>query len=383
MRIGYDGRFLTQDLIEGQVVYSKQLLGQLLSLYSSHKYFFFFNSLTQDFENIEFLKRKEDLRKVIMRIPTFPHDGLNLKLFFDISLPFHLKKNKIDVFHGLQNFVPPGGKTKIVTTFHDLLALVHPEFNPPKVNKVWWLWYAKAVKRSAQIIAVSYSTRNDLLKFFDLPSEKIVVIHEAPAPTFRPIEEERIKNSIQCKYHLPSRFILASGGLHARKNLKRAINSFSELKKRTSDEYKLVLFSGSSHLSEIWAPLIHQLKLEGQVVFLYSVPEEDLPVIYSLADLFIYPSLYEGFGIPILEAMSCGTPVITSNLSSMPEVAGDAALLVDPTNTEDLTKAMYQVLNNDTLRNKLTRDGLERVKYFSWEKTSQQTMEVYQRVYNI
>jgi len=190
MRIGNDGRFLVQDSVEGMVVYSKQLLRQLSPHYPSYQYFFFFDSSTQDFENTKSLNKKENTRKVIIRIQALPQDQMDLKLFFDISLSFHLKKNKIDIFHALRYFVPPEGKIKIVTTFHDLFALVIPEFNPKAANRVRRLWYAQAIKISSKIIAVYHSTKNDLLKFFNLPSEKIIVIHEAAAATFRPIKDE-------------------------------------------------------------------------------------------------------------------------------------------------------------------------------------------------
>ena len=378
MRIAYDGRPFSFNWIEGMLVYNKELMKQFFSHYPDHEYLFFFNSLKHRFDTISLLQNRQNVSRVVMPIPTVGRDRIDLKLFFDIGLPFYMKRHRIDLFHGLRYFVPPSKSVKVVTTFHDLFALTIPQFSPEASNRSRTAWYARAAERSTMIISASQATKNDLMRFYDVPDWRIRVVPLAPASNFSPVTDTDRRQEIKSKYHLDFPYIMALGGPHPRKNLERVIMAFARFIGKGGSRHRLIFFGGSAGLLQLWAPLIHRLKLDDLVQFICPVPDEDLPGMYSLADLFVYPSLYEGFGIPVVEAMSCGTPVITSTISSMPEVAGGAAVLVDPASVEELSEAMFHILDDQELRCGLIEKGLRRASYFSWEKTARMTMDVYQ-----
>jgi glycosyltransferase involved in cell wall biosynthesis len=227
------------------------------------------------------------------------------------------------------------------------------------------------------VIAVSECTKRDAIRFYRIPEEKITVIYEGVNPRFRPASPEAIA-AVRARYGLPERFILYVGTIEPRKNLTTLLEAFHHL--LATYDLRLVIVGKKGWLYERFFRRLRELGLENRVLFTGYVPDEDLPAIYSAADLFVFPSLYEGFGLPVLEAMACGTPVICSNTSSLPEVAGDAALLVDPTDARALTGAMEQVLTNERLWATLRAKGMERARGFTWEKAAYRTWEVYQQV---
>lgn len=253
----------------------------------------------------------------------------------------------IDIYHS-SDWVEPPSKAKKVTTYHDVIALKYPQWSHPKivsVNKT----RLKLVEREVdKIIAVSNSTKTDLLEVSNLKPDQIEVIYEGVSEDFKPATEKE-QNDFKKKYNLPEKFVLAVGGVGERKNLKRI--------KKAANGFNLVTTFND-----------------------LTVTDEELPLLYSSASVLVYTTLYEGFGLPILEAMASGTPVITSNLSSMPEIAGGAAVLVDPTNADEINKNIKQVLNDRDLNKELIKKGFERAKKFSWEKAGKETFEVYKRL---
>lgn len=380
MRIAYDGRPFSFGWIEGMLVYNRQLLGRLASLFPDHDYHFYFNSLRSDFHDARSRIGIEQAQTSVIRIPTVGNDRIDLKLFFDIFLPRALKRDEIDVFHGLRYFVPPARTYRVVTSFHDLFALTIPEYSPEASNRMRAQWYKRAIERSDMIISSSQATKDDMMKYYDVADDKVRVVHLAPGEHFRPVTDDAVRERCLKKYGLSTPYILALGGPHPRKNLKGLFRAYALAKNELQSDHTLVFFGGTADLAEHYREDIERERLAGAVQFVYPVPDEDLPVIYSMADLFVYPSLYEGFGIPIVEAMSCGTPVITSNVSSMPEVAGGAALIVEPGEPDDIAAKIVEALGNPELLNTLRRKGLERAKDFSWDKCARETMAVYEEV---
>jgi glycosyltransferase involved in cell wall biosynthesis len=238
-------------------------------------------------------------------------------------------------------------------------------------------------RKATLIIAVSQSTKEGLVNLLGIPPQKIRVVPLAVASRFKVVEDEALKESIRRKYALPPRFFLFVGLLNPRKNGVRLIQAYHRFKSETDLPHKLVFVGAKGWLYEDVLAQIEELGLEKEIIFTGYVADEDLPPIYNLAEALVYPSLYEGFGLPILEAMACGTPVITSNVSSAPEVAGGAALLVDPYDVDQLAEVMYKVASQGDLRAYLTRHGLKRARDFSWEKTALETLAVYEEAYNI
>ncbi|MCS7287390.1 MAG: glycosyltransferase family 1 protein [Anaerolineae bacterium] len=283
----------------------------------------------------------------------------------------------VDLFHATEHLLPRFSRIKTVFTLHDLIFLFHPETHKPMNRWFLTLMMPRFLRAADAVITVSECTKKDAMRFYNIPEEKITVIYEGVSPRFHPVSSE-IVGAVRLKYGLPERFILYVGTIEPRKNLIALLEALHYL--LTTYHLQLVIVGKKGWLYEGFFRRLRELGLEERVHFTGYVPDEDLPALYSAADLFVFPSLYEGFGLPVLEAMACGVPVICSNTSSLPEVAGDAALLVDPTDVQALAKAIERALTDETLRAMLRAKGLERARMFTWEKTAQKTLEVYRRV---
>ncbi len=254
---------------------------------------------------------------------------------------------QIDIFHS-SDWIQPPTKAKKVTTYHDVVPLKYPAWSHPKIVAVHKRRLRLVEKEVDCVIAVSESTKRDLLEVSHIPESKITVVYEAPAADFKPQPPEQIKRFKE-KYKLPDKFILAIGGIGERRNLVRI--------KEACRDYPLII--------------------AGHTLPWLSISE--LELLYSSAQLLLYPSLYEGFGLPILDAQACGCPVVTSNVSAMPEVAGRGAILVNPYSTEDITRGIRDI---GEVREELIERGLENVKRFSWKKAAQQTAQIYRNLVN-
>ena len=234
------------------------------------------------------------------------------------------------------------------------------------------------MRNADAIIAVSQSTKSDLLQLACIPPEKISVVSLGVDPRFRPVKNEDDLRSVRRKYKLPRPFILFIGMIEPRKNLETLVDSY--LSGHFFDRFDMVL-AGS--LGWGYSPLLQKIATSGKADRIHLpgyVEDRDLPALYSAAEVFVYPSIFEGFGLPVLESMACGTPVITSSVSSLPEVAGDAALLVDPRDHSPLTSALQKLLANKSLRGEFATRGLARAASFSWDQTAQKTLSVYQHL---
>jgi glycosyltransferase involved in cell wall biosynthesis len=220
-------------------------------------------------------------------------------------------------------------------------------------------------------------SKQDALSYYALPEAKIKVIYEAPAPTFQPVSDPANLARVKQQYHLPQKFILNVGTIEPRKNLSRLLEAFQPLLADWPD-LKLVLIGKKGWLYESFFQRLQALGLEERVIFPGYVAEADLPAFYQLAEVFVFPSLSEGFGLPPLEAMACGVPVVSSNSSSLPEVVGEAGLLVDPTDTGALHQALRRILADGDLRTELRRRGLVQARKFSWQRAVDELEEIYQ-----
>lgn len=261
------------------------------------------------------------------------------------NIPIEKFIGDVDIFHS-SDWIQPPTKAKKVTTFHDIVPLKYPTLSHPKIVDVFKRRLKLVEKEIDMVICVSQSTKNDLLKISNIPENKIVVIHEGPSANFKVLSRDKI-NAFKQKYNLPDNFILAIGGIGKRRNLDR-------IKSATKD-YNLVI--------------------AGKTIPWLNMDE--LELLYNSAQVLLYCSLYEGFGLPILDAFSCGLPVITSNISSMPEVGGEAAIYVDPQSVEDIKNKTNLVTGDEGLRKTMIEKGLKKVREFSWEKSAGQTADVY------
>jgi glycosyltransferase involved in cell wall biosynthesis len=291
-------------------------------------------------------------------------------------LPGFVNRLKADVFHS-PDFIPPlRARGASVITIHDLAFLIYPHFLT-KDSARYYGQIDRAVRRADRIIAVSESTKGDLIRMLGTPEDKIRVIYEAADPLFQPEDRSSALEHVQALFDLPGDFILFVSTIEPRKNVTGLLRAY----KRLRDDYKLtpvlVLVGARGWLCDEVDELVDKLELRPYCFFLGSVGSHDLSHLYNAARCLVHPAFYEGFGLPPLEAMACGTPVVVSNVSSLPEVVGDAALLVNPENDEEITVALWRLLTEPALWEELREKGLCRAAAFSWERAAQQTMAVY------
>jgi glycosyltransferase involved in cell wall biosynthesis len=296
---------------------------------------------------------------------------LDWLIFDHYTLPKTIFLNKSDLYHAIlpDEAIPLVflNKKPIVTHFHDIIPIVFP-FERKLIPRLYFRYATFLAKRSEAIIAVSQSTKNDIVKRLKIEPDKIHVVYNGVNhDLFKPRKSEPEENLIGYV-----------GGLGKRKNVFSLIIAFHKVIRKGVNGKLLIGGVGSEEQN--LRKLVEKLGIKRRVEFLGFIPEEKLPVFYSMLKVFVFPSLYEGFGIPVLEAMACGTPVITSNTSSLPEIVGKGGILVNPYNVNELAEAIYGILTNDELRKNLIKKGLRRAKQFSWEKTAKETLKVYYEV---
>jgi len=299
--------------------------------------------------------------------------------FEQLALGFEVSRLKLNLLHS-PDFIPPfRRKYKSVITIHDLAFLLYPHFLT-KESARYYGQIDQAWRKTDHIIAVSEATRRDSIRLLGVPENKITVIHEAANPIYRQLPQDEALHRVKERYKFDRDYILFVSTIEPRKNLPGLLQAYRRLR----DEYKrdeiLVLAGANGWLWEEVYETVSRLNLDDCVTFLGRVPSEDLVYLYNAARLLVHPSFYEGFGLTPLEAMTCGTPVIVSNTSAIPEVVGDAALMVDPHDIDGLTVAMWRVLTEKELREDLICKGLKRAKQFSWTKAAKKTLEVYRKV---
>lgn len=308
-----------------------------------------------------------------------PQDNFRLKF---IQEPFNVFfQRRIDIFHDLDARLPAYNRVKKIVTVHDLNPLVSPDFASEDFLRMKIERYSTLAREADIIISVSESTKKEIIKYLNFPEDKIVVIKEGVGAEFFPISTEEI-HGVKDKYNLRQDYLLFVGDICVRKNMRKILEAFSFIAKKVTSYVELVLVGKLFYGHQEILDYLKKLDSGSRVRLVGYVPQKDLPALYSGAKMFVFPSLYEGFGLPILESMACGTPVITSNVSACPEVAGDAAILVDPTRVEQIAEAMLRLLKDNELCIDLKKRGLERVKSFTWEKAAKKTLDVY-RLLNI
>jgi glycosyltransferase involved in cell wall biosynthesis len=305
----------------------------------------------------------------------------NYSLAEQVKIPMDLRRERVDLFHAPHYVLPPLVRCPSVVTIHDCIHLMFPQYLPNR----WSLAYARtsitlAAKRSTRVLTVSESSKRDILRFVDIPPGKIDVIYNAYDERFRDVPNEEAVARVRERFQLQDQFVLYAGNVKPHKNLERLIEAFHLVRSRGLDHLKLVLIGDEISKYTALRRAVHRHQLHKYVRFLGFLPLDTLAVLYRLAGVFVFPSLYEGFGLPPLEAMASGTPVVTSNVSSLPEVAGNAAVLVDPYNASAIADGIYRVLTDDTLRLDLKRRGIERATQFSWESSVRRVREIYGQI---
>jgi glycosyltransferase involved in cell wall biosynthesis len=301
--------------------------------------------------------------------------GQLARLGFDRLLP------GADLYHATEHLLMPLRRVPTVLTVHDLIFRLFPEHH--KRLNYWYLNAAMPLycRRASALIAVSQATKDDLVRMYGLDPAKISVVHEAAAPHFAPAPAARVEAVIG-RYHLPQRYLLHVGTIEPRKNLNRLLEAVHRLR-QAGEDVRLVVVGSKGWLFESFFQRLEELALGDAVILPGYVPDADLPAIYSGARLVAVPSLYEGFGLPVLEAMACAAPVICSRTSSLPEVGGDAARYFDPGDVTAMAETILAVWRDETLCQAMRQAGLARAARFSWARAADETLAVYDRTINL
>lgn len=296
-----------------------------------------------------------------------------------ISMPLACRRLGAQLLH-VNYIAPPLCPCPTVITIHDISFEFFPHFFSPRDYLVLSRLVPYSARRAAKVITVSENSKRDIVRCYRIPKERIAVTYEGADDSFRPLQDEERLEAVKRKYEIVGSFILTLGNLEPRKNLGRLVEAYGALRKGGRIEHKLVIVGRARWRESELHSVVRGRGLVGEVIFTGYIPQEDLPLLYNAADLFLFPSLYEGFGLPPLEAMACGTPVIASNSSSLPEVVGDGGLLVDPHDTSAIAQAIDDLLTKPALRLELSARGLKRAALFSWHKMAQETLEIYREV---
>ena len=376
MTIGIDIRILGSARRSGIVEYAEQLISRMIAAAPEHRFKLFYASALRAVPRSSWMKAPN----VDLYAFPIPNNLLfALNRIIDWPKIDHLIGG-VDVFFSPHLFIVSlSEQCRRVTTFHDLSYLRFPEFFTARKR----LWHtlemnpARQMRLSQRIIAVSDSTKSDLVRYYNIDPANVVVIHSGMGLV--PPSPERLAE-FKANHQLPDRFILSLNTLEPRKNISGVIRAFSHLRETPGfEDLRLIIGGDRGWLHEEIFQEIERSPAQRYIRYAGYIPDAERGYYYSAASAFVYPSFFEGFGFPVLEAMACGTPVVTAHNSSLPEVAGDAALLVDPYNVSDIAAGLKMILTDSSLCERLTKKGFARVKEFSWNRTVEQTLAILTR----
>lgn len=387
MKVGIDIRPLQSSTKNrGIGYYTANVLSEMLEQKHPDFHFVLYKTLTgKPSTNLELKKGDK-----FYGLPTLFRPRRGIRRFDPFLSPFWsmaLKETKPDLLHLTSFFevycLSMPADIKTVVTLHDLIPLLFEKWCfDNELAKQWYLSRLEQIKNCSKIITISNSAKEDIVRILGVPEGKVVVVYGGLDKRFQLMESGKVRETLAEKYKITDPFILAVGAPSYHKNVSRIFSAFAKyLKTSSSHLLRLVVVCKLLPFErESWEHEIRKLDLDGKVVLTNFIPNEDLPLFYNGAEALLFPSLYEGFGLPILEAMACGTPVITSNASSMPEVGGGAAYYVNPEKTEEIVQGIGKVLNDRRLRERMIKEGLKQINKFSWEKAAKQMVEVYKSI---
>lgn len=370
MKIGIDGRAAKWYRGTGIGTYTHELLDSLNKSSSHNDYLIFLPkcSLLDNFKN------------------NFKIESINANLeenFWDqVHVPNILDNKNIELYHVPQNGVglSPKINCKKVITLHDIIPLKMPQTVSDKYLKIFNEELPSIINSCDGIITVSNFSKNDISKEFNFPKDKIFVTPLAAENIYRPLNKETCKNIIKSKYKINDDFILYVGGFSPRKNILGLIEAFSLIPYSKRKNTKLVITGKKGISYDKYKKRTSELKIMNDVIFTGFISLDHMPIFYNASKLLVYPSFYEGFGLPPLEAMACGTPVIASNVTSLPEVCGTSAILIDPYNIDELSLNIEKILTDKSLYNNMSNRGIKRSLTFSWDNTASQTLCAYENI---
>lgn len=369
LRIGIDLHGL-HDLMQGSRTYVGNLTRALLELDRENEYQLYLT----DPESLEARQAFSRPNARLRHIPT--------SRFSRLVWPFPrtLSAHGLDVYH-CQYIGPLLCPAPYVVTIHDILHETNPEFFPGGLRRLMRLLYPGSARRAAMVLTVSEYSKAEIVRHYGLPEERVLVSPNGVGPEFAPLLDQWCVRQALERYGVTQPYVLFVGRIEPRKNLEGLIRAFEKLVAQ-GERRSLVVVGMMDELFRDFYERTVSGQARDNIIFTGKVAQEDLPAVYNSADVLVYPSFAEGFGLPIVEAMACGTPVVTSNTTSMPEVAGDAALLVPPADVEAMAQAIHDVLHDKELAARLKKKGFERAARFKWENTARHVLAVYEQVAN-
>ncbi len=372
MRIGFNAQIVSGS-DAGVATYARNLIKHLVAENKNHEIYIF---ASPDYINLP-----EDSRSRMIPTSQIINRGWKRILWEQFILPAKAKRCHVDVMFYPDHTASLFKKTSpVVLTIHDLAFMAMPDTFPFGKRIYKTLAVRQSVRSADRIIADSQATKDDCIKLLGIPEDEIKVIHNGIDSYFKKITEPALLTNTRKKLGLFKNIILFVGTLEPRKNVIRLIRAYAHLCKSMHLEHELVIAGKKGWMYSGIFHEVERLGLKDRVHFLNYVSQQDLVNLYSMADLFVYPSLYEGFGFPPLEAMACEVPVVASNVSSLPEVLGDAALLIDPYSTDEMVAAMSKILSDVEFSQRLKAKGLERVKQYSWQNFAVQLLKVFEEI---
>ncbi len=368
MNIGFDAKRAFYNRT-GLGNYSRNIFQYLNKFYPENKYFLFSPKENNSFD----FEGKTDANIILAngfigkKIPS---------LWRSFFISKDIEKYKLDIYHGLSNEIPKGinsQTTKTIVTIHDLIFLRFPELYKPTDRFIYNKKFKFACQKADKIIAISQQTKQDIIQFYKINHEKIEVVYQSCDPIYYKVCNNEKKVAVQKKYNLPLQYILNVGTVERRKNILSVIKAL----KLGNIKMPLVVVGRKTSYQQEIDSFIVKNNLTSQIIFIDNVDFLDLPAIYQMSSLFVYPSIFEGFGIPIIEAINSKVPVITSNISSLPEAGGKKSLYVEPYNIEQISEMIKKVLENKTLKNNIIEESYAFVQKFRGENIAKDIMRVY------
>lgn len=381
MRIGIDARFLTHPQQGGFKTYTEQLIRSLLDIDSENEYILYVDRLPTSH-----VINSPVMNATVKIVPgTAPFIGMPWRE--QIGLTMYAKRDRIDVLHSLCLTAPLYAPCPLVVTIHDTIWMFPNRFaqQQKRVKRslmdIYYQYVPKAAaRRSDALVTVSQDARAAIVRHLGIPAHRVFVTYEAAAPMYRMLDRQYAIDAVRQKFGLHKSFILAIGSSDPRKNIATLLHAYALLPETVRTKHSLVIVWTHALLAESIANKARECGIEENLRFLHHVSNDDLILLYNAASIFVFPSRYEGFGLPILESMACGTPVIAANNSSIPEVAGDAAILVDADLPALMAHEMARLLEDEALRCEMSARSLRRATAFSWQRCARETIAVYQFV---
>ena len=372
MRIGFDGKRAVQNFT-GLGNYSRYIVDILCQFYPENEYVLY---APKKRENKRLNKLTKQYRQLQLSYPTTSFWKKLSSLWRVLGVTRQLEKERIDIFHGLSNELPLNihkSKVKSIVTIHDLIFLRYPQYYHSIDRNIYTYKFRKACENADRIIAISECTKRDIIEYFGIPADKIEVVYQGCDTSFtHPVTEEK-KREVRAKYQLPEHYILNVGSIEERKNALSAVQALTML----PEQIHLVIVGRHTEYTDKIEHFIKENKLEERVHIISNVPFDDLPTFYQLAEIFVYPSRFEGFGIPIIEALYSGIPVVAATGSCLEEAGGDHSIYINPENEQELADAIDRVMANPTLQQEMIEKGTEYAARFGQEILTRQMMEHY------